>query len=63
MLEGELENVLGGLAGVGRRQFGDVEGVAHQAGFLLGVALGALYGAHINKGGVMPLNNQQEVPL
>ncbi|MNQ60559.1 hypothetical protein D3C85_748420 [compost metagenome] len=40
MLEGELEDVLGGLVGVGRRQFGDVEGVAHQAGFLIGSGAG-----------------------
>ncbi|MCY1451275.1 hypothetical protein D9M71_681320 [compost metagenome] len=40
MLEGEFEDVLGGLAGIARRQFGDVEGLAHQAGFLIGSGAG-----------------------
>lgn len=31
VFEGELEDLLRGLAGVGRGQGGDVEGLAHQA--------------------------------
>ncbi|MCY1434515.1 hypothetical protein D9M71_505770 [compost metagenome] len=43
VFEGELEDVLRGLLGIGRGEFGDVERVAHQAVFLVLVALGAIW--------------------
>lgn len=35
VLESELEDVLRGLAGIGRGEGGDVEGLAHASGFLM----------------------------
>src|SRR5690606_10367133 len=49
MLEGELEDVLWGLVGIGRGQGGDVEGLAHQAVSILAVALCARNGVMVTK--------------
>jgi hypothetical protein len=62
VFEGELENVLRGFVGIGRCQFGNVEGLAHRAGFLV-IGARALCGGNVNKKAFMRLNNQIGVLL